>query len=417
MDGSIEVKDLISQVNKGLTALQSEMETVKGAAAKTGEHEQKLNKITESITQAGEQLQVINQKLAAQEAAMNRMDTRGEAGGADKKLLDESKAAFREYARKGKEALEDTDFKHGPEGIEIRSMATNLNPDGGYLVRPEIADFMVTREFETSPMRMLARVITIGSKSIEIAIDDDELVVNNAVKEGAATSSDTDTPDLGVLTITAHAYDAEPRVTTEMLEDSYIDVESWLAEKIAARIGRKENTDFVLGNGVSKARGILTYGNYTSAGVYERQKVEQIALGGASAFTADGFIDLQASLKESYQANATWLMKRSSYGQVIKLKGQDNYFFSTALLKDGQQQLVLLGKPVVFADDMPAMAANALAVAYGDFRQFYTIVDRAGLFILRDPYTVKGKVKFYTKKRTGGDVTNYEAVKIGKVST
>lgn len=410
-----EVKDLISKVNEGLTTLKSELDGVKKDAAKTAEFETKLNGITESITKAAEQLQEMDRKQKALDAAMNRIDQVGDQTKATPERVRESKAAFKAYLLNGNDALSGTKFKATTEGLEIRSMSTDVNPDGGYLVLPEMADFMVQRLFETSPIRSIARVVQVASKSMEVIIDDDEAAAR-WVGEGAS-SGETNTPQVGKLTITAHKLEAEPKVTTEMLEDPFLDVESWLQSKVADKFGRLENTAFVSGSGVGQPKGFLSYSAWAVAGTYERNKIEQVNLGSSSDVTADGLISMQAALKEVYQGNATWLMKRASYGNVLKQKGADNYFFSTTLLKDGRTSLQLLGRPVVFADDMAAIASNALAVAYGDFSVGYTVVDRVGLNVLRDPFTGKGYVKFYTTKRTGGDVTNYEAIKIGKIST
>jgi HK97 family phage major capsid protein len=109
-------------------------------------------------------------------------------------------------------------------------------------------------------------------------------------------------------------------------------------------------------------------------------------------------------------------MKRTTFGAALQLKGNDNYFFSPVLLRDGQASIQLLGKPVVFMDDMPAVAANALSVVYADFGRAYTILDRVGLQVLRDPYTNKGFVTYYTTQRVGGDVTSFDAIVIGKVA-
>jgi HK97 family phage major capsid protein len=107
-------------------------------------------------------------------------------------------------------------------------------------------------------------------------------------------------------------------------------------------------------------------------------------------------------------------MRRTTFGTALTLKGSDNYFFSPVLLASGQASLTLLGKPVIFMDDMAAEGAGNLAVVYADFSRAYTIVDRVGLQILRDPYTNKGFVTYYTTKRTGGDVTSFDAIKIGR---
>lgn len=409
------VQELVKEVNSGLTTLKSELESLKKGQEKSVEVETKLDKITDSVTKAAEQLQELDRKQKAMDAAMNRIDQLGDQGKATPERVRESKAAFKEYMLKGPDALSGTKFKSTAEGLEIRGMATDNNANGGYLVIPEMADFLVQRLFETSPIRSLARVMQTASKSMEVIIDDDEAAAR-WVGEGAS-GGETNTPAVGKLTITAHKLEAEPKVTTEMLEDPFLDVESWLQGKVADKFGRLENTAFVQGTGLGQPRGFMTLPAWAVAGTYERNKIEQVNLGGASDVTADGLISLQASLKEVYQGNATWLMKRASYGNVLKLKGADNYFFSTTLLKDGNTQLQLLGRPVVYADDMAAIASSALSVAYGDFSVGYTILDRVGINVLRDPFTGKGFVKFYTTKRTGGEVTNFEAIKIGKIST
>lgn len=410
----METKELIEKVNSGLTALQSEMADIKKDANRGVELEAKLDKITDSVTKAAEQLQQVEAKNKAIEAMMNRIDLVGEQKTADPEKVKESKAAFKAYLAEGNDALRDTKFKATAEGLEIRSLSTDNNPNGGYLVLPQMADFMVTRLFETSPIRQLARVIQTQSKSMQVVIDDNEAEAR-WVGEGTS-GGETNTPDVGLMEIVAHKIEAEPKVTTEMLEDPFMDVEGWLSGKVSDRFSRTENTAFVTGNNIVRPQGFLSLPAWASAGVYERNKLEQVNLGGASNVTADGLIALQATLKETYQSNATWLVKRQSYGNILQLKGVDNYFFGTTLLKDGQTSLQLLGKPVVFADDVPAIASSALAVVYGDFSVGYTILDRVGLNILRDPFTAKGFVKYYVTKRTGGAVTNFESIKIGRIA-
>ena len=206
-------------------------------------------------------------------------------------------------------------------------------------------------------------------------------------------------------------------MTTEMIEDAYLDVEGWLARKVADKFARTQNSTFVTGNGVGQPRGFLTYAAWASEGVYERDKIEQVNMGSAAALNADGLIKLQNSLKEGYQGNAVFGMKRTTFGAALQLKGSDNYFFSPVLLANGQASIQLLGRPVVFMDDMPAIAANALSVVYADFSMAYTILDRVGLQVLRDPFTNKGFVTYYTTQRVGGDVTSFDAIKIGKVAS
>ena len=401
-----EIKGLVEKINPTLVELRSEIDGLKASQPKDVVTEEKHAKMADDITAKMADLQAKQAKL---EAAMNRPGA-GDAKGMDADLDAKHGAAFREYMAYGK-----TDgLKETREGIEIKAMSTDVNPDGGYLVRPELSQTIVSRIFETSPLRQVANVERTGSKSIDILIDDQEAGAR-WTGEGAS-GGQTDTPQLGQKVIAAHKIEADPRMTTEMIEDAYLNVEAWLSGKVADKFARTQNTAFVTGTGVGQPRGFLTYDAWATAGVYERDKVEQINMGSAAALNADGLIEVQNALKEAYQGSAVWGMKRATFGAALQLKGNDNYFFSPVLLANGQATIQLLGKSVVFMDDMPAVAANALSVVYADFSMAYTIVDRVGLQVLRDPFTNKGFITYYTTQRVGGDVTSFDAIKIGKVA-
>ena len=402
-----EIKGLVEKINPTLTELRSEIDGLKASQPKDVVTEEKHNRMAEDITAKMADLQAKQAKL---EAAMNRPGA-GDEKGLDAELDAKHRDAFRDYMAYGKaDGLKET-----REGIEIKAMSTDVNPDGGYLVRPELSQTIVTRIFETSPLRQVANVERTGSKSIDILIDDQEAGAR-WVGEGAS-GGQTDTPQIGQKVIAAHKIEADPRMTTEMIEDAYLDVEAWLSGKVADKFARTQNTAFVSGTGVGQPRGFLTYDAWASAGTYERDKIEQINMGSAAALNADGLIEVQNALKEAYQASAVWGMKRTTFGAALQLKGNDNYFFSPVLLANGQATIQLLGKPVVFMDDMPAVAANALSIVYADFSVGYTIVDRVGLQVLRDPFTNKGFITYYTTQRVGGDVTSFDAIKLGKVAS
>lgn len=404
MSDMAEIKQLVEGINKPLVELRKEVEEVK-ASQKDVLTQDKWDKMSAEITGNMEKIQ---QKQAKLEAAMSRPSADQAAEEAE-----ESKKKFSDFLSKGID-FAGNERPNDKMQIEVKTMSTDVAPDGGYLVRPEFVSKTVTRVFETSPMRQVADVINGSAKSIELVIDDDEAEVNR-VGEGASSGL-TGAPEVGTKVIAAHKYDATPQITTEMAADAFLDVESWLSGKVSRKISRSENTDFILGNGVNRARGILTFDPWSSEGVYERGKVEQVNMGAAAALTADGLLNVQGSLIEDYQANASWLMHRTTFTKALQQKGADNYFFSPVLLRDGQANLQLLGKPVVFMNDMPVVAADALSVAYGDFSLAYTIYDREGIIVLRDPYSSHGFIQFYTTKRTGGDVTSYDAFKIGKVA-
>lgn len=400
MSDLAELKGMIEKINVPLVELRKEVDELKTAAPQDVVTSDKFQKMADEITGNMEKLQ---QKQAALEAAQNRPN--GGEGAAP-----EAKAGFGAFFRKGEGGA---DSGRGIE-IEVKAMSTDVNPDGGYLVYPELVTTVVGRVFETSPVRALANIVQTDSTSVELLIDDDEAGAR-WVGEGAS-GGQTDTPQVGRKVIGVHKMEADPRMTVEMTRSPYIDGESWLTGKVGDRFARLEGSAFVTGNGVDRPRGFLTYAAQATSGTYERNKINQINMGAAAALTAEGLIDVQNGLKEAYQAGATWGMKRATFGAALQLKGNDNFFFSPVLLRDGQASMQLLGKNVVFMDDMPAVAANALSVVYADFARFYTIADGMTLQVLRDPYTNKGFITYYTYKGVGGDVTSFDAGVIGKVA-
>ena len=299
---------------------------------------------------------------------------------------------------------------------ELKTLRVQVNPDGGYWVQPQRLSQKVERTFETSPMRQVSSVITTTSDSVDMIIDDEDFTNGGWVGEEESRAV-TANGQIGLLTIFAHEQYAMPKATQKMIDDAGFDLEGWIASKVTDKFTRDENTSFVAGNGSKKPKGILSYSAWSSAGVYERNKLEQVNSGTNGVVTADGFIDLQNSLKESYQPSAAFMMRRTLWGDTVQLKdtATGNYLINFAMMKEGTNQ-ILLGKPVIFASDFQAKATGSLSAAYGDFGVGYTIVDRLGIRTIRDNLTAKPYVLFYTTKRVGGAVTNYEAIKIFKLA-
>lgn len=297
-----------------------------------------------------------------------------------------------------------------------KDLVAASGPDGGYFVLPDRASTISTRMYETSPLRPLCNVATTTSDVWEQVLDDDEFA-SGWVGEVESRPS-TATSEIGLVKIPVHEGYANPRATQKMLDDAGFDIEAWLNGKVSRKLGRQENTAFVVGDGSKKPKGFLSYAAWASAGVYERDKVEQVTATGTAGTLdeADDLINLQNTLYEEYQAGASWGMRRQTFTSVMQLKDtQGQYLLNPRILKEGSDKM-LLGKNVTFMTDMPAVAANALAVVYADWMEFYTIVDRLGIRVLRDPYSSKPYVLFYTIKRVGGAVTNFQAGKILKIN-
>jgi HK97 family phage major capsid protein len=258
-------------------------------------------------------------------------------------------------------------------------------------------------------MHKLANIQTISTDSLEIFEDRAEVAAGWTTESGAV--SDTTTPTFGKKSIPVHELYAQPKATQKLIDDAAIDIEEWLADKVAAIFSKKENTAFVSGDGVGKPRGILTYTSGTSWG-----QIEQVASGVSAGVTADKIVELYYTLKEDYAVNASFLMNRSIVETVRQLKDTTNQYLWNPGLAFGAPD-TLMGVPVHQAADMPVAAADSLSIACGDFKSAYQIVDRHGVRVLRDPFTDKPFVKFYSTKRVGGDVVNFEAIKLMKLGS
>lgn len=435
---NIEMNEKLDKIQEGILAVQALADRA-NERIDTLDKDQ-IKKISEDVATAIQEnndlkakQKLIEDKLLESEKiqeTLEKLVCRLPNGGESKKQEDvKSKNEFIAYMRKKTPMSDEVILKTCTDIVNksffgvtdaekqnyIKVMQEGVNPDGGYWIRPELSATIVTRNFETSPMRQIANVETIGTEELEFIIDDNE-VEAEWVGE-VSPRPETATAQIGVLKIYAHELSAMPKATQRMLDDAGFDLESWLAKKVSDKFSRKENTSFVVGDGAAKPKGFLSYPAWAVPGVYERYKLEQINSGAAATFTGDGVIKLQNSLQDIYQAGSVFGIKRASWEDIMILKdGNDRYL----LLQNGDLRSapnkLLLGAPVMFMQDMQAIGANALAMVYGNFKIGYTIVDRIGIRVLRDPFTAKPYILFYTTKRTGGGATNFESIKIQKLA-
>lgn len=217
-----EIKGLVEKINPALVGLRADIDELK---TRDPLDDERFKKQAEYVTDAMAKLQEVQAKADALAAAMDREDF---GKSADERRAAESRTQANDFFRKG---ITLDGKERDKAQLEIRAMSTDVNPDGGFLVRPEFVGKVVGRDFETSPMREVSEVITGGAKSIELLIDDDEAVVRR-IGEGAS-GGETDTPDIGLKVIVAHKYEAAPKVTIEMVQDADFDVEGWLGRKVS----------------------------------------------------------------------------------------------------------------------------------------------------------------------------------------
>jgi HK97 family phage major capsid protein len=315
------------------------------------------------------------------------------------------KSAMETYIKKGENGL-----RHEERELMIehtKAMTAFVGADGGYSVRPQFDSKIIEKIRETSPIRQYAEVITVTSDRIEEPSEGDDF--DSGWVGELEDREETNTGTLDMVEIDVHEQYAMPRVTQKLLDDAYFNVEEYLTRKIASKFERVENAAFVNGDGIKKPRGFLTYANGTSFNT-----IEQVNSGVDGDVSVQGLYDLYYNVKDFYLQGAVWMMPRS----VIRLfrgllDGQGRPLWAPAF---GGTPSTIMEHPVVMAQDMPAPAAGSKSIIFGNFREAYRIVDRMGTRILRDNVTKKGHVKFYTTKRCGGGVKNFDALKIQVLS-
>lgn len=296
---------------------------------------------------------------------------------------------------------------------ERKAMSVGSDPDGGYLIPAPTAGRIVSKVYEQSVIRQLANVVTISTNELEGIVDNDEAEAGWVGEIDAR--NDTATPQVGKYRIEAHEMYAQPKVTQKLIDDAAVDIEAWLAGKVADKFARVEGAAFMTGNGVGKPRGIFAYPTAATAdatrawGTFEHVKTG--ANGDFHTTKADPLQDLIGAFKDQYLQNATFVMRREVRTKIRKMKEatSDRYLWEPSL-QAGQPDR-LLGYAARVDQYAPALDTGSLSLAFGDFREAYTIVDRIGVRVLRDPYTAKPYIRFYSTRRTGGGAVNFEAVK------
>lgn len=315
----------------------------------------------------------------------------------------EVKAAFDGYIRTG-----------AGFGLELKAGLSSAPTSGGYVVPPETERAIERRLMAVSPMREIATVRTVGAGMFRKPVSTAG-VASGWVAETAARP-ETDPATLALLEFPAADLYANPAATQNLLDDALINLDEWLAAEVEDAFAAQETDAFVNGNGTNKPKGFLAYDIVADAD-QEWGEIGYVASGAAGAFAssnpADRLIDLIYAPKAQYRPNGRFAMNRRTVSTVRKFKDADGNYIWTPASRPGETAS-LLGYPVTEIETMPDIAANSAAIAFGDFQRGYLIVDRAGVRVLRDPYSAKPYVLFYTTKRVGGGVQNFDAIKVMK---
>lgn len=295
----------------------------------------------------------------------------------------------------------------------LNALRRSVDTEGGHLAPVEWDRTMLEAQVELSPIRQICNVQSVSGAGF------DKLINTKGTAAGWVTE-EAGRPQTAAAGFTKLGFGwgeiyAMPAATQTILDDSEVDLEAWLAGEVAEAFTLMENAAFIAGDGTAKPRGMLTY---VAGGVNETRNplgsVGVVNSGAAAAITSDALIDLTYKPTSRYMQNARYIMNRATMGRIRLLTdGQGNYLWQPTYVAG--QPSSLNGYPLTEVADMPDMAAGALPIAFGDFRAGYTIFDRKGVSLLRDPYSAKPYVLFYTTKRVGGacvDPNAYFAMRV-----
>jgi len=396
-----ELETTVKEISTAFGELKKQLDRSEAESKKYGEATTETKGAIEKLQATIDELE---KKHKALETRLNRPDVRPED---EKKERDDfAGKAFDRYARKGMNALT-------PD--ELKAIATDQETEGGVFMPLNRSAGVVEYLREIDEVRQIANVVSISQGDSWSAVLENSDAAGYGWTTERGTRSESTTPGFKERTIFCHEMYAFPYITQKSIDDLAFNVESWLQGRIGNRFAQIEGAAFVEGTGSGQPFGLLTrIGTGTDT-------IGYVAGGHATLLKADALIELVDDMPRRYQANGSFLMHRSTRRLIRQLKdGAGNYLWERSI--QGGQPSTLLGFPIYEATNMDAPSSgayttNQYAALFGDFRAAYTIVDRQGIRVLRDPYSAKPYIGYYVTYRVGGDVVDTAAIKALKIAT
>lgn len=398
-----EVRSLIEEINKTFSEFRKANDR----------RLEELEKRGSSDTLSEAEVEEINTRLTEMQERLDQALTRQQRTGASNdgsNQADEYRTAFVNHIRHGREI---------PHDVQQRAMSTLSDPDGGYVVSTQMDATILDLLRDASAMRQIASTISVTASEYQQLVNPRGATATWVGE--AEVRSDTSQPEFQRIAIRSRELQAQPTATQTLLDDANVDIETWLAGEVIQAFAEAEGDAFISGpNTETQPQGLLAPSLTLESGKSEAAfgKVGGIKTGNNTGLgaangsdRADKLIDLTTRLRTGYRPNARWIMNRFTEAEVRKIKDADGSYIWRAGIEAGTPS-TLLGYPVTIDDYMPDIGADKTPIGFGDFRRAYLIVDRIGTRILRDPYTRKPNVLFYTTKRVGGGVRDYRAYKL-----
>ena len=291
--------------------------------------------------------------------------------------------------------------KSQENNLEFKHFSTDVEDRGEHTVSANRYEKIIRELKNSSPIRKLASTINISSNALDMLIQNGNFDSGWVTERQARAESET--PRLTRKRILVHELYSQPKATQKLLDDNSVDFDSWLTEQLIESFSRAEHAAFINGDGNNKPTGILSYND----------EIEQVDVSSQQRVSAEDLINLINSLDDRYHKNAAFLMNRRTLGEIQSLRDGEGRFIWQSSLSEKMADTIF-GIPVYCTSDMPTIGENSKFIALADFKSCYQIVDRTGISLMKDPYTEKPFVKFYATKRVGGDVVDFNAIKLLK---
>lgn len=294
------------------------------------------------------------------------------------------------------------------KGMGQKMLSTQSN-GGEYTVPNFVVEHIHTQLKMGSSLRLIAQVTDVSSDSYELLVEKGGANVGWAGE--LEERQDTELPELKKIQIHTHELYAKPRASQKVLEDSSINLEEWIGNKISESMSVMENMAFIKGDGDKKPKGILSY-PLSDSELDDHLQVIKTGENGAIK-NADSLLAIVDALRSDFLPGACWMMSRSALSLLRGLKDESRRYLLQPSLIDGMAY-TLLGFPIVLNDALDQVRSGEVStpVLFGNFKQGYHIVDRRDVTLLRDPYSAKPFVEFYATKRVGGAVVDFSAIKV-----
>lgn len=417
---SNEIKDLFNSLQKDLHEFNTENKKRLTDLENKGSVDvvltEKVDKINNAISDMEDKLVAANKKIEDLELSNS---AKAEAEIKD----DGSLAVFNKIGNcsmnaaqvaEYRNALETLVRRQGSVGYDIENtLSVSIAEGAGHWVSPDMSGEIIRRVQDQNPMRKHARISTTSKDRFILGKKVNRMSIGGWVGEANVESrSATTLPAKGEQEIPVHELYAYPDVTLKMLDDADYDVLGEMTVDAADAFAYNEEYGFLLGNGIQQPRGILDYVPTSTEDGSRAWGTLQYVASGQAATIPDGpeeLISMVHKPRAKYLANAKWFMNRFTRALIRQIAGTNEFYF--VAMNGG---IDLLGYPVVTMDSIPSVGANNLVAIFGDMNAAYRVVDRAGIRMIVDPYSTKGKVSYYMWRRVGGDVVDFDAIKILK---